>query len=115
MAYGLVDAAHAEGQPRGPVVLDQPSFETWGGIGRLGGNDFESVVFQQEPTLRDLFERMAETRPLLVRLSGSGSAVFAVYKSDAERDAAAQRIGEQDLALIRTATRQAPAPSGRVE
>jgi 4-diphosphocytidyl-2-C-methyl-D-erythritol kinase len=106
VAYDLVDAARAEGQPRGSVVLDQPAFETWGGLGRLGGNDFESVVFQQEPALGELFERMAETRPLLVRLSGSGSAVFAVYKSEAERDAAALSIGEQDRTLIRTSTKR---------
>jgi 4-diphosphocytidyl-2-C-methyl-D-erythritol kinase len=105
VAYGLVDAAQAEGQPRGAVAFDQTVFETWGGIGRLGGNDFESVVFQQEPALRELFERMAETRPLLVRLSGSGSAVFAIYKNDTDRDSAAQSIGEQDRTLIRTSTR----------
>jgi len=106
VAYDLVDAAQAEGQPRGSVVLDQTVFETWGGIGRLGGNDFESVIFRQEPALGELFERMAETRPLLVRLSGSGSAIFAIYKNDTERDAAAQSIGEQDRTLIRTSTKR---------
>lgn len=106
VAYDLVDAAQAEGKPRGSVAFDQSAFETWGWIGRLGGNDFESVVFQQEPAVRDLFERMAETRPLLVRLSGSGSAVFAIYKHDAECDAAAQSIGDQDRTLIRTVTKR---------
>ena len=106
VAYDLVDAAQAEGQPRGSVVLDQTVFETWGGIGRLGGNDFESVIFRQEPALGELFERMAETRPLLVRLSGSGSAIFAIYKNDTDRDAAAQSIGEQDRMLIRTSTKR---------
>jgi 4-diphosphocytidyl-2-C-methyl-D-erythritol kinase len=115
VAYGLVDAAQAEGQPRGAVVLDQSVFETWGAIGRLGGNDFESVVFQQELELGELFERMAETRPLLVRLSGSGSAVAAIYKSDAERDEAALSIGKQDRVLIKTHTRQAPAPGGTTD
>jgi 4-diphosphocytidyl-2-C-methyl-D-erythritol kinase len=106
VAYDLVDAAQAEGQPRGSVAFDATVFETWGGIGRLGGNDFESVVFQQEPAVRELFERMAETRPLVVRLSGSGSAVFAIYKNDAARDAAAQSIGQQDRTLISTNTRR---------
>ena len=109
VAYGLVDAAQAEGSLRGPIVLDETAFETWGGIGRLGGNDFESVVFNREPDLRALFERMAETRPLSVRLSGSGSAIVAIYKTEAERDAAAATVGTQDRTLIRTTTRQAPA------
>jgi len=110
VAYDLVDVAQAEGSRRGAVVLDLEAFATWSGIGRLGGNDFESAIFQQEPELRRLFERLAETRPLLVRLSGSGSATFAVYRTDSDRDTAAGTVGERDQRLIRTTTRQAPAP-----
>jgi 4-diphosphocytidyl-2C-methyl-D-erythritol kinase len=63
-----------------------------------------------KPALRDLFERAAETRPLLVRVSGSGSAIIAIYRSEGDRDAAARSIGEQTVRLIRTATRTIPAP-----
>lgn len=108
LAYDMIDAARATDSPRGCVVLDAAAFDTWGGIARLGGNHFESVVFAREPALRELFERIAETRPLLVRLSGSGSAIAAVYKNVAERDAAAVAVGEQEVRLIRTETLQDP-------
>ena len=107
LAYDLIDAARTTDGPRGSVVLDGAAFDTWGAIARLGGNDFESVVFAREPALRELFERMAETRPLLVRLSGSGSAIVAVYKNEAERDAAAGAVGERETRPIRTETLQA--------
>jgi 4-diphosphocytidyl-2-C-methyl-D-erythritol kinase len=109
-AYELLAAGRAKGERRGPILLDAAGFDTWGAIGRLGGNDFESVVFGWEPALREWFEQVAETRPLLVRLSGSGSAIVAVYKSDADRDAAAQTVGSQHAALIATSTRAQPAP-----
>ncbi len=108
-AYQLVDSAHDDLR-RGAMVLDEDAFRTWGGIGRLGGNDFETPVFGKHPELRELFERVAETRPLLVRMTGSGSGVFAVYKSEEERDAASANIGSQGKALIKTSTRNTPAP-----
>ena len=110
-AYQMLDEVVNFAESRATVVLDAGSFETWGGIGRLGGNDFESVVFAQQPRLRQLFEKTAETRPLLVRMSGSGSAIIAIHKSEAELDSAALTLGERDLRLIRTWTRTSPAPA----
>jgi 4-diphosphocytidyl-2-C-methyl-D-erythritol kinase len=110
-AYELLDAWQSREERRGSVVFDAAAFDSWGGIGRLGGNDFENPVFGVRPEFRELFERMAETRPLLVRLSGSGSAIVAIYKTEAERDAAAEIVGERGRALIRTAMRAQPAPA----
>lgn len=114
-AYQVLDARSAKEERRGSVVLDAEAFGTWGGVGRLGGNDFENVVLGTEPVARDLFERMAETRPLLVRLSGSGSALIAVYKSERERDDAATMLGERSWTLIKTMTRAQPAGAVRAE
>jgi len=110
-AYALLDAWQGRDERRGTVVFDPSAFDSWGGIGRLGGNDFENVVFGVRPALRELFERMAETRPLLVRLSGSGAAIVAVYKTEAERDTAALTVGERGHRLIWTSTRANPAPA----
>ena len=109
-AYAALDASVLTGESRrGAVVLELDALGSWGGIGRLGGNDFETAVFGQEPELRALFERVAETRPLLVRLSGSGSAVIAVYKSAGDRDDAALAVEAADRRVIKTATRAAAA------
>ena len=107
-AYRAIDDVGGAKQ-RGSIVLEDDAFSTWGGIGRLGGNDFESVVFGREPRLRPLFESMAETGPLLVRLSGSGSAIVAIYKSDAEAEDAAMLVGTQGGRLIKTRTKAGPA------
>ncbi len=110
-AYALLADSRKDAPRRGSVVLDLDAFGTWGGIGRLSGNDFESVVFGAEPRLRELFERIAETRPWVARLSGSGSAVIGVYKSEADRDNAAMTLGEKKQRLIRTLTREGAAPA----
>ena len=111
-AYRWWDDANPTPVTRGPVALDAEAFATWGSIGRLGGNDFESVVFGKHGELRALYERLAGTGPVWVRLCGSGSAVAAVYKKESEREDAAARLGEIQQQLIRTATRAdvAPAP-----
>jgi 4-diphosphocytidyl-2-C-methyl-D-erythritol kinase len=108
-AYAWWDEQNRTPAARGPVVLDADALGTWGSIGRLGGNDFESVVFGKRPELRSLYERVAETGPIWVRLCGSGSAVAAVYKKEAERETAVQRLGQKHQVVIRTNTRQAPA------
>jgi len=109
-AYRLLQVSKGSEQRRGPVVLDADSITTWGGIGRLGGNDFETVLFGRYPELRELFEQLAQTRPLLVRVSGSGSAIIAVYRATSDQDNAAQQIGERNHRLVKTTTRGAAAP-----
>ncbi len=109
-AYAWWDEQNRSPAPRGPVNLDADALSTWGSIGRLGGNDFETVVFGKRPELRSLYQRVAETGPVWVRLCGSGSAVAAVYRKERERDDAVQRLGSTQQRLIATATRAEPAP-----
>jgi 4-diphosphocytidyl-2-C-methyl-D-erythritol kinase len=110
-AYALLAAARAQEARRGAVLLEADGFETWGAVGRLGGNDFETPVFGQEPELRTLFEELAATGPLLVRLCGSGSAVIALYKTEGDREAAVLRVRRPERQLIETSTRARPAPA----
>jgi 4-diphosphocytidyl-2-C-methyl-D-erythritol kinase len=109
-AYRWWDEQNPSPAARGPIALDADALGTWGSIGRLGGNDFEAPVFGKFPEVRALYERLAGTGPVWVRLCGSGSAVAAVYKKEGERDDAAERLGEKQQRLIRTATRAALAP-----
>ena len=103
-AYAWWDEQNRAPAPRGPVVLDADALSTWGSIGRLGGNDFETVVFGKRPELRSLYERVAETGPVWVRLCGSGSAIAAVYKKESEREDAVQRLGQKNQVVIRTSS-----------
>src|SRR5205809_8110146 len=108
-AYGWWDALYPEPAARGPVVLDAEALAGWGSIGRLRGNDFEIPVFGKHPALRTLYEKLAQTHPLWVRLCGSGSTVAAVCASPALRDDAALMLGEKHQQLIKTMTRAIPA------
>jgi len=94
-AYALVDEGRRAGARRGAVALDLEALRTWGGIGRLSGNDFESPIFGRHPEIRAAFERLAGTHPLICRMSGSGSALFAVYRSAGDRDDAASQLGRK--------------------
>jgi len=104
-AYQWWDAQNPAPTSRGPVTLDPEALSSWGSIGRLGGNDFETVVFGKHPELRALYEKVAQTAPLWVRMTGSGSAIAAVYKKESGRDDAVQRLGEKQQRLIKTVTR----------
>ena len=104
-AYRWWDAMHPEPGPRGPVLLDAEAFAGWGSVGRLGGNDFELPVFGKHPELRAVYERLATTHPLWVRLCGSGSAVAAVYKHARDRDEAVTMVDRKTVTPITSTTR----------
>jgi len=58
-----------------------------------GANDFERVVFGQHPQLKKIWGRLRK-HAAGARMTGSGSALFAVFASTAERDAAQKDLQE---------------------
>jgi 4-diphosphocytidyl-2-C-methyl-D-erythritol kinase len=94
-AYRWVDATRVADARRGAVALDLDALSRWGDIGRMAGNDFESPAFERMPGLRAAFEALAGTHPLVCRMSGSGSALFAVYRSARDRDDARLMLGRK--------------------
>ena len=94
-AYGWVDAARQATGRRGAVALDLDALSAWGDMGRMAGNDFESPVFEHVPAVRAAFQALAGTRPLLCRMSGSGSTLFAVYRSVRDREDARLMLGHK--------------------
>lgn len=103
-AYRWMDEARLAAARRGAVALDAEALGGWGSIARLAGNDFESVVFARVPAVRAAFEALVATRPVLCRMSGSGSTLAAIYRSDAERDDAAMQLGRKHGRLTVTQT-----------
>jgi 4-diphosphocytidyl-2-C-methyl-D-erythritol kinase len=110
-AYGWVDAARQSAGRRGAVALDLDSLGHWGDIGRMAGNDFESPVFGRHPEIRAAFEALAGTRPLVCRMSGSGSTLFAIYRSARDRDDAQMMLGRKHGRLV-PCTTLAARPAG---
>jgi 4-diphosphocytidyl-2-C-methyl-D-erythritol kinase len=94
-AYGWLDSAKQSGGGRGAVALDLDALSRWGDIGRMAGNDFESPVFGRQGEIRSAFEALVATRPLVCRMTGSGSALFAIYRSDRDREDAAMMLGRK--------------------
>ena len=103
-AYTWVDEARAGAGRRGALLLDPSSLSKWSDIARMGGNDFEAAVFGRLPAVRAAFEALATTHPLLCRMTGSGSAVFAVYRTERERDDAALMLGRKHGTVTATWT-----------
>lgn len=110
-AYGWVDQARLSGGRRGAVALDLDALSTWGDVARMAGNDFESVVFGHHPPVRAAFEALVGTQPLLCRMSGSGSTIFAVYRSERDREDAQMMLGRKHGTLTPVRTLTSP-PTG---
>lgn len=98
-AYALIDQG-AESTRRGGLALDLDALRGWGDIARMAGNDFEAALFSRRPALKEAFEALAGTRPLLCRLTGSGSAFLAVYRNATDRADASMMLGRKHGALI---------------
>jgi 4-diphosphocytidyl-2-C-methyl-D-erythritol kinase len=107
-AYAWVDEARQTAGRRGAVALDLAALSTWGDIGRMAGNDFESAVFGHHPPIRAAFEALAGTRPLVCRMTGSGSALFAVYRSARDREDARMMLGRKHGTLTAVETLASP-------
>ena len=59
-----------------------------GAASPFSANDFESVVFRQYPLLQTIQRKLSKLGASGVRMTGSGSAIFAVFGSRRERDRA---------------------------
>jgi 4-diphosphocytidyl-2-C-methyl-D-erythritol kinase len=94
-AYGWVDAARQSAGRRGSLALDLDALSSWGDVARMAGNDFESAVFGRHGEIRAAFEALVGTRPLLCRMSGSGSTLFAIYRSPRDREDAMMMLGKK--------------------
>ena len=110
-AYGWVDEHRTDVTRRGAVTYDAGVLGSWGDLARLAGNDFEAAVFTRHPEVRDAFEALASTRPLLCRMSGSGSALFAVYRTERDREDAVMQLGRKHGAAVSAALLTSP-PEG---
>jgi 4-diphosphocytidyl-2-C-methyl-D-erythritol kinase len=109
-AYTWVDSAKQSAGRRGAVALDLDALSRWGDVGRMAGNDFESPVFGRYSEIRAAFEALVTTRPLVCRMTGSGSTLFAIYRSERDRDDATMMLGRKHGALAPVKTLATPAP-----
>lgn len=110
-AFGWIDQSRTSATRRGAVALDLAALSQWGDIGRMAGNDFESPVFGRHSQIRAAFEALVATRPLVCRMSGSGSTLFGIYRSARDREDALMMLGRRHGTLTPVETVAMPAPS----
>jgi 4-diphosphocytidyl-2-C-methyl-D-erythritol kinase len=112
-AFGWIDQAQLAASRKGAVAMDLDALSRWGDIGRMAGNDFESPVFAKHPVIRAAFEALVATRPLVCRMTGSGSTLFAIYRSARDREDAQMMLGRKhgQVRPVDTATAQAAGPA----
>jgi 4-diphosphocytidyl-2-C-methyl-D-erythritol kinase len=70
-------------------------------------NDFERVVFPAYPSLREIKRLLMGTgsgAAIYAALSGSGSALFGLYRSEADAEAAQQRVQSAGTKALITKT-----------
>ena len=94
-AYARIDAAPGPSRPRNASVtlralegLQRGDFAT---VAACLSNDFQAAAMDHPEVARS-FEALREAGAANVLLAGSGSAVFALTRTQAERDAIAQRL-----------------------
>jgi 4-diphosphocytidyl-2-C-methyl-D-erythritol kinase len=67
-------------------------------------NDFEKVVFPQHPELRDVKRALERAGAVYASLSGSGSAVYGLFKSKIAAEKAAKRLRSEGVPALATVT-----------
>jgi 4-diphosphocytidyl-2-C-methyl-D-erythritol kinase len=67
-------------------------------------NDFESVVFPQYPAIREVKRVLERSGAFYASLSGSGSAVYGLYRTRAQAEQAARRLNQGGIPASATTT-----------
>jgi len=87
----LAEARSREPVLRGPRVLDPDLLADWEGVSSLAENDFQEIVFREHPLLQRIHAELEGKGPMFSLLSGSGSALFALFADETT----ARRAGEE--------------------
>ena len=73
----------------------------------LGWNDLEPTCLALYPAVRDVYNRLSESGAQAVRLSGSGSTIFAQFADRASGEAAGHRLASDSIWLaVKTLSRE---------
>lgn len=104
--HALDRFAEEHGAPLESYAIQLATLASWHEIDSIAVNDFEPPTFARYPELARIRDTFLAAGADLALLSGSGSALFAVFpEADAlERAAAALRSRSPTLRLVRTAT-----------
>jgi 4-diphosphocytidyl-2-C-methyl-D-erythritol kinase len=96
-AYTAWDEAHERGaiSSARPAAISSRELSDWNELVALAINDFEPVILDRFPELASIKQKLQASGASIAMLSGSGSALFAVYESEARRRDALSYMSEE--------------------
>lgn len=94
--HALTEAGNSVPDATG-LTSARPQATTALAYARENGNDFEHVVFQRFPELTALYGRLLATGAERVRMSGTGSSLFALYREEKNAISALKALANSGL------------------
>jgi 4-diphosphocytidyl-2-C-methyl-D-erythritol kinase len=91
----LAEQRAIEPAPPAPAVQRLDALASWSGVTEIAHNDFETLIFDLHPQLGEIKTALLDHGAILALLSGSGSAMFAIFAGDDAAAAAAPLIEER--------------------
>jgi len=96
-AYSLLKSSLTSGLQENKMFAFQSQILGWG-TRRQGSNDFEAALFKQHRRLAGLKKRLLLAGAVCAMMTGSGSAIFGLFRTAAEASLAAGSLAEPELA-----------------
>lgn len=104
-AAGAVERPTVEGEAAAKGIGSAGLPEAWRTL--LGWNDLEPTCLGLYPAVRTVYNQLSESGAVAVRLSGSGSTIFALFADRAAGQAAGDRLENDTIWLpVRTLSRE---------
>ncbi len=91
-AYRLYDELGAAVRPDNDRLIDAMRCGDLRGMARFGGNALQKAAIKLLPPVGDLLNRLGETGTAYAAMTGSGAAVFAVFETEGEAQAACAQL-----------------------
>jgi len=90
----------------GPVLLHPRDATSWHGIAGIARNDFEAPAAARHSPIADALRFLRAAEPIVAGMTGTGSALYAIFDDVAAADRVAERARSAftDLLVVRTRT-----------
>lgn len=102
-AYTAFSARRGSYRPR-PRIVFLSELAEWERVAAAAHNDFEEVAAERIPRVGEALRRLRRAGAIVALLSGSGSAVFGLFRSVEERDLAAAGFEKDELEPVSAET-----------
>jgi 4-diphosphocytidyl-2-C-methyl-D-erythritol kinase len=91
-AAAYEDIARTRAHDPVPTPLLLPALDSWADVAQIAHNDFESVIFAQQPQLAALRNAIEDAGARIARMTGTGSVLFGVFDDAAPAERARDEL-----------------------